>query len=269
MKSANRLHRKATYGPLSQQTLHAVLKRELLDNFGFEQMGAIADLLITRFLHLVDTYAPTAERLRPFEVLVLAVDKGERFGYGKSMERCRLVPVRLRLVTPDELQELVDGTPLLDLRPRMAARLLHEAYRQGGVLSYHTLGLLVGLRSVGGASRLIAAYREAYPEDVPPHSGTIFDLGRTLTHKEQAVLLAEQGLLEQEIARRLHHHPGAVARYLNDNARVLTLHQQGTDVEMISFLTGIARSVVLEYIALHERKAASPPEDAEAHDHAG
>lgn len=263
MKASARLMNKATYGPLSRQTLEMVLKRELLENFGFDQMGAIADLLIARFLALIAQHAPPPERLRPFEALVLAVSKEERFGYGKRIERCQLVPVRLRLISPQELDELAQGTSLHALRPRMAARILHEAYAQGGVLSYSGLGLLTGLRSVSGTARLLAKYRELHPDDVLPHSGTIFDLGPTLTHKQQAVILEAQGLLEQEIARRINHHPSAVARYLTDNARVLELWQEGKDAEMISFLTGISRSVVQQYIALHQTPTVPSPDEKE------
>ena len=258
MRSSARLIQKATYGPLSRQTLEMVLKRELLQNFGFDQMGAIADLLIARFLALIAQHAPPAQRLRPFEALVLAVSTEERFGYGKRIEMCELVPVRLQLISPQELDELAQGTPLHELRPRMAARILHEAYEQGGVLSYNCLGLLTGLRSVSSTGRLLDKYRELHPEDVLPHSGTIFDLGPTLTHKQQAVILEAQGLLEQEIARRINHHPSAVARYLTDNARVLELWQEGKDVEMITFLTGISRHVVEQYIALHQTPTVPP-----------
>jgi hypothetical protein len=52
MKRVGRLLKKATYGPLCQQTLEARLKRELLTNFGFEHMGVIADVLIQRFLSI-------------------------------------------------------------------------------------------------------------------------------------------------------------------------------------------------------------------------
>jgi hypothetical protein len=125
MKTSGHLHKKAVYGPLCQQTLEAVLKRELMTNFGFENMGVIADVLIQRFLAIIEEYAPLqpvltdrpGKRLRPYQTLVLAVDKNEKFGYGKRMERCQLVPVIVTLITPQELQELADGTALRELRP--------------------------------------------------------------------------------------------------------------------------------------------------------
>ena len=252
MKTCGRLSQKAIYGPLSQQTLEAVLKRELLTNFGFENMGVVADVLIQRFLAIIEEYAPLRKRLRPYQTLVLAVDKNEKFGYGKRMETCRLVPVMVNLVTPKELQELADGVKLRELRPRIAARILKEAYDQGGVLPFSTVGLLTGLHSANAVSQAVALFYEQNPDVVLPHSGTIFDMGRTLTHKKAAVLLKHQGLLEQEIARRINHHPSAVARYNNDDERVGQLWEEGKSAEMISFITGLSLSVVQEYIAIRQ-----------------
>jgi hypothetical protein len=252
MKAAGRLAKKNIYGPLCQQTLEARLKRELLTNFGFENMNVVADVLIRRFLAIVNEFAPGQERLHPYQVVVLAMDKNEKFGYGKRMEQCQLIPVVVTLVTPEELQQLAGGTRLHELRPQIAARILKEAYAQGGVLSFPTVGLLTGLRSPSLISRAIAIFYEQNPEVVLPHSGTIFDLGRSQTHKQAAVLLKHQGLLEQEIARRINHHPSAVARYLNDDERVGRLWLEGKSAEMISFITGLSLGLVQEYIAIHQ-----------------
>jgi hypothetical protein len=157
MKS-NRLSQKALYGPLCQQTLEAVLKRELMTNFGFENMAVVADVLIKRFLAIIETYAPSQKRLRPYQALVLAVDKNEKFGYGKRMERCRLVPVFVTLITPEEFQKLADGTPLRKLRSKIAGRIIKEAYDQGGVLSFNTVGLLTGLCSMSTVSRAVKKF---------------------------------------------------------------------------------------------------------------
>ena len=252
MSSSSRLHKKAVYGPLSQQTLEAVLKRELMTNFGFENMGVVADVLIQRFLAIIEDYAPAQSRLRPYQTLVLAVDKNERFGYGKRMEQCQLVLVLINLITPEELQELAEGAKSRELRPRIAARILREAYGQGGVLPFSTVGLLTGLHSVTTVGRAVALFYKENPDVILPHSGTIFDMGRTLTHKKTSVLLKHQGLLDLEIARRMNHHPSAVARYNNDDERVGQLWDEGKPPEMISFITGLSLSVVQEYIEIRQ-----------------
>lgn len=66
------------------------------------------------------------------------------------------------------------------------------------------------------------------------------------------MLLKHQGLLTQEIARRINHHPCAVARYNNDDERVGQLWEEGKPAEMISFLTGLSLEVVQEYIAIRK-----------------
>jgi len=58
--------------------------------------------------------------------------------------------------------------------------------------------------------------------------------------------------LTQEIARRINHHPCAVARYNNDDERVGRLWEEGKSAEMISFLTGLSLEVVQEYIAIRK-----------------
>ena len=252
MKTSGRLGKKAVYGPLCQQTLNAVLKRELMANFGFENMGIVADVLIERFLDIIESYAPDEKRFRPYQTLVLAVDKHERFGYGKAMERCRLTPVLVNLITPEELQALADGASLRELRPQIAARILKEAYDQGGVLSFSMVGLLIGLHSSSAVGKAVARFYEQHPDVVLPHSGTIFDLGRTLTHKQTAVLLKHQGLLTKEIARRMNHHPDAVDRYNNDDERVAQLWKEGKSPEMISFITGLSLGLVEQYIEIRQ-----------------
>ena len=69
----SRQHYKSVYGPLSQKTLHNVLKRELMEQFGFESMGLIADALIRRFLELLDAYSPERVRLVPGQMLWYAI----------------------------------------------------------------------------------------------------------------------------------------------------------------------------------------------------
>ncbi len=64
------------------------------------------------------------------------------------------------------------------------------------------------------------------------------------------MLLKHQGLLEQEIARHINHHPSTVARYTNDDERVSQLWKEGKPAEMISFITGLSSSVAHQYIEI-------------------
>lgn len=243
-----RQHIKFRYGPLAQKTLHNVLKRELVEQFGFENMGLIADGLIHRFLEILADFDPKQRTLLPGQALWLAVSRHDRARLDQPMWRSKLLPVRLTLLDPEDLVQASQGTGWEDLRERRVVRMLKQAYDQGGVLGQHDVGVLLGL-SQTTVSRLIHSYQQRTGE-VLPFRGTVHDLGRTLTHKRQAVEGRLQGLLTQEIARRIHHTPEAVDAYLTDFERVYQLHRDGKTLAQIAFLTRIAQSVVREYLDL-------------------
>ena len=251
-QARKRLSNKAIYGPLSQKTLHSALKRELLTNFGFENMALVADLLIERFLAIVEEFSVAPGRLQPYQTMVVGVDKREKFGYGTSIANVKLKPAIVSLITPQEILELAEGTPLRQLQPRMAARIIKEAYAQGTVLSFDIVGLLFGL-SPATISKWVQRYYASHPDEVLPHAGVVFDLGRTVTHKDRVLMLYYQGLLTQEIARRTKHDPPQVDKYLNDHQRIVTAHETGHTFDEICLLTRLSPSLVQEHLDWYQR----------------
>jgi hypothetical protein len=251
-QARKRLRNKATYGPLSQKTLHSALKRELLTNFGFENMALIADLLIDRFLSIMDEFSVTRDRLQPYQTMVIGVDKREKFGYGSRISDVKLKPAIVSLITPQEILELAEGTPLPELRPRLVARIIKQAFDQGAVLSFSIVGLLFGV-STTTVGRWIKQYYASHPGEVLPHAGVIFDLGPTQTHKGTVLMLHYQGLLTQEIARRTNHHPQRVDKYLNDHQRIVTAHVAGHPFGEICLLTGLSPNLVREHLHWYRR----------------
>ncbi len=249
----SRVHYKAVYGPMAQKTLHNILKRELMEQFGFENMGLICYRLIERFIEILDQYRPDKMRLLPGQVLWLAVATNEKCGYGKSMMRSRLVPVILTLISPEDLELMAEYRKTLqELRPHIVARVLKEAKEQGGVLALTDVAILMGV-SPSIVSRAVEEYQKENPKETLPYRGTIHDIGPTVTHKLQAIELKFMGCLTQEIARRIHHDPSSVDIYQNDFERVYHLYRDGKDVNQISFLTRLSRQLVKEYIELIEQ----------------
>lgn len=251
-QARKRLSNKAIYGPLSQKTLRSALKRELLTNFGFENMALVADLLLDRFLAIVDEFSAAPGRLQPYQTMVIGVDKREKFGYGTPITNVKLKPAVVSLVTPEEILELAEGTPLRELRPRMVARIIREAFDQGAVLSFSIVGLLFGVarRTI---SDWVKKYYESHPGEVLPHAGVVFDLGPTLTHKGPVLMLHYQGLLTQEIARRTNHEPQRVDKYLKDHHRIVTAHEAGHSFDEICLLTGLSPNLVREHLDWYRR----------------
>jgi hypothetical protein len=251
-QARKRLSNKAIYGPLSQKTLRSALKRELLTHFGFENMALIADLLIDRFLAIVEQFSAAPGQLQPYQTMVIGVDKREQFGYGTRIANLKLKPAIVSLITPEELLELAQGTPLRELQPRMAARILKEAYAQGAVLTLSIVGLLFGL-SPTTISGWIKQYNASHPDEVLPYAGVVFDLGPSQTHKGCVLMLHYQGLLTQEIARRTNHDPQRVDKYLKDHRRIVTAHQAGHSFDEICLLTGLSPHLVREHLDWYQR----------------
>lgn len=251
-QAQKRLSNKLVYGPLSQKTLRSALKRELLTNFGFENMALVADLLIDRVLTIVDEFSVVPGRLQPYQTMVIGVDRREKFGYGTSISEIKLKPAIVSIITPEELLELAEGTMVRVLQPRIAARIIEEAYAQGSVLTVSTLALLFGV-SKTTVSNWLKRYKEDYPGEVLHYAGVVFDMGRTQTHKEAILMLHYQGLLTQEISRRTSHDPHRVDKYIKDQQRVVAAHKADHSFDEICLLTGLSPGLVREHLELYQR----------------
>lgn len=244
-----RLSQKVIYGPLCQKTLKNVLKRELLTNFGFENMHIIADTLIDRFLSIIKQYSYQKDRIKPYQTIALAIDKNQKLGYGKTMQQTKLIPVTITLITHKELTELASGARLRDIRPNIVARILKEAYQQGGVFSYNDVAILCGINKTG-VKDLVKKYYQTHHPEILPHTGSIFDCGSTLTHKRKIIKLYLSGLLTREISRRTNHHPSNVDNYIKTFEQIRALYEEGKNKQEICFFTQCSETLVEEYIQI-------------------
>ena len=102
------------------------------------------------------------------------------------MAMTKMKPVVINLMTLEERQRLVDGESITKIRPDMVIRIMKEVESQGAVLSYNDITLLTGI-SAAGVYRLKESYLKNHPRDYIPHSGTVFDMGRTISHKKQII----------------------------------------------------------------------------------
>jgi len=105
-----------------------------------------------------------------------------------------------------------------------------------------------GLRTV---QRDIAAFKNA-GEHIPIR-GAVCDIGRSVTHKAEAVKEFLKGEEIGGIARRIHHSPKAVERYLKKFIQVGSALEKGLKEPEIGFLTRTSFSLLKEYNELYER----------------
>ena len=245
------LHQKDHYGPVVSKNLRGILRRELLTNFGFEHMFLMADVLIDRFLEIIEGAEAIHGPLEPFQTVVFGYDRRMKFTYGRQPYQVHLRGARVTIITAEELAQLRSGTSLPQLRSEIVVRILREAYAQDAILSFTDVGLIM-CQSPGRISQLVKQYRENHPGQFVPHCGSVLDMGGTLTHKREAILLYLQGNLTSEIARKIQHAPEDVDRYIYDYQRVIELLQEGKSSAQISFVTGLRAHLVREHTRLHK-----------------
>lgn len=262
--TAHRLSQKETYGPAATKNIRGILRRELLTNFGFEHMFLMADVLIDRFLSILQEADALHGPLEPLQTVIYGYDKLQRFQFARQPYQLHLRAARVTMVTPEEIARLRDGESLPQLRSEMAVRILREAYAQNVILSFTDVGLIM-CQSPSRISQLVRQYRQAHPGEFIPHCGSVLDMGSTQTHKRTAILLYLQGHLTAEIARQIQHAPEDVDRYIYDYQRVIELAQEGKSIADISFLTALRPHLVREHLRLwKELKAMKQADSAKA-----
>jgi len=248
-RTVRRPHQRDHYGPAADKNIRGILRQELLTNFGFEHMFLMADVLIDRFLKIIHEAEVIHGPLEPFQTVVYGYDKLKKFTFARRPYRLHLRSARVTMITVEEMALLRDGVSLPQLRSEIAVRILREAYAQNVILSFTDVGLIM-CQSPARISQLVRKYRESHPGEFIPHCGSVLDMGGTLTHKRQAILLYLQGHLTSEIARKIEHAPEDVDRYIYDYQRVIELAQEGKPAAQIGFVTGLRPHVVRQHVGL-------------------
>jgi hypothetical protein len=211
----------------------------------------MADVLIDRFMEIIENAEAVHGPLEPFQTVVYGYDRLRKFTYGRQPYRVHLRAARVSMITAQEMAKLRSGSRLPQLRSEMAVRILREAYAQDAILSFTDIGLIM-CQSPARISQLVRQYRENHPGEFVPHCGSVLDMGGTVTHKRDAILLYLQGHLTSEIARKIQHAPQDVDRYIYDYQRVIELVQEGKSNAQIAFVTGLRAHLVREHTRLHQ-----------------
>jgi hypothetical protein len=215
--------------------------REFPKFFGPLIRERIADELIDLF----EKTTPEVKRVKPGQILWIALDKKTR---GDSPNR-RYVPVILSVITEYDVQQLTKGVPLSVILKNAIARMMKEAYDQGGILSGRDLSLLT-FRNSTYISNMRIQYEKEH-DCLLPHTGLLHDMGSCISHKKTII---HKVIVEKkdpsDVARECNHSQRAVDRYLKDFYRVKTAYMHNKDNNYVHIVTGIAKHVVKQYIEI-------------------
>jgi hypothetical protein len=214
-------------------------KREFSGAFGPMVIDNIAEQLVNIF----NETCPESTRVKHGQMVWNALDKSTRADSPKR----RYKTVILDLVTHEDVELYKKDIKVSDIKKNVIARLINQAYQQGGILSMRDLSLIM----VNDGSR-ISAQRAEYEREhkvILPHTGVIHDMGSTITHK---AMIVHKHIIEKKspdvVARETNHSQKAVDHYLNDYYRVRMLYLENKNIEYINLATKIAKPVINQYL---------------------
>jgi hypothetical protein len=241
----------AQFRPLQKKTFAASL-----DQFFAEQCPQFSgdlfrQVIVDKVQELVEEFYPPNTHLRMGQVMWPAVDENEKASYGKSIEKTKLKPVFLDLISSDDIESLLQGERKRAIRQRAAVRLFEQAHKQGAVLTEVDVGSMMRLSPV-----TISSYIREWEKDhdcIVPRRGTIHDMGPSITHKKvicRKVIVDGKSI--EQTARETNHSPEAITRYVKDYKRILACLHQGLTPKDTAFVAKVSERLIYEYMALIE-----------------
>jgi hypothetical protein len=243
-------HRQRVFSSLRDKTLSNALRHLLVTEFGYQDKVFFAEVMIEHILKTLDRFTKPAARLKPGQMLWMAVaNDGSKHAH-QTMRDIPQVPVILDCVTDEDLNALTNGDEYRLIRRRRHARLLDQAFAQGGVLAQGDLAAIT-LTSATLVRDDLAQFRET-EHRIPPYRGIVQDIGGTITHKVEVARLLEQGLLEPEICRQLPipHDLSSVENYAQMYKNVTKLLERGFAPTEVSGILRISLRLVNAYIEI-------------------
>ena len=244
-------HRCLAYDASDRKTFRSALCHLLQTEFPGVFGPAVTQLFAQRVEELFDRFHPDRSRLRVGQVLWAAVAADDPPARNKRIEDTRLVPIVLDLITAQDIDETIATGLRQETRRKKILRMFQQAYRQGAVLSYPDVSLLLHVQT-STISREVLDHERQTKETIP-RRGTIHDMGRSISHK---AVICYKRLVERkttsQVATETLHDPEEVEYYVQCLRRVKLCRDAGMPVEEISQATGHSKSLIDEYLRLIE-----------------
>ncbi len=226
---------------LESRTPTAAVTNYLIEKLGVNRLVALG---ITNDLdNILTVSGARAPERGPYQVWHKAVSYLEPAG--KPIAKCRTVDVALTLADP---ADTTLGTSSRIRTRNRILRICQEAIRQGAVLSYEDICLLLGLERTTVGKYVQELKRMGYPEltraDVTKSS-------RNQTHKRIVILMYLSGASELDIVRRAKHSLQRVNAYLEAFIRVALALHNGVGQELIPKVCKMSPLLADQYLQIY------------------
>jgi hypothetical protein len=167
---------------------------------------------------------------------------------GKSIYQTALKPVVLDIISDSDIEDMKKPIHHRHLRVKRVERWTQQAFDQGALLSQLDLSVLLSVDEFT-AGNYIREYQSLYGRTLPTR-GNIQMIGSGQTHKKEIISDYLIGFLVPTICQRTKYSKDAVERYIRDFEAVKLLHLKFDDLNTISLITRLSKSVVRQYIDL-------------------
>jgi len=243
--------RESTYGSQRHLTLKSRLFVLLRDELGLGRQPKVAQLLCDEIVQAVDECFVAEDQLRIGQALVLAPEQGQKNSFRNGLAQLKLMPVRLTLLIPQDIEDLASGVPQGEVRMTRIARIVCEAFDQGACLTTTQIGLLLGL-CPSVVSGHIRDYHQTHDELLPTR-GIVEDCSSATTHKAQIIRHHLEGLSTSEIAKKTNHSPKSVERYVrrfNQVREFVHYLDRACEPAVVARILGIGEKLARAYLEL-------------------
>lgn len=237
------------FGPLQKKTFASALSHFFEKQC--PQLGGhlTRKVLVDKIRELVEEFYPPNTHLRMGQVMWPAVDENEKAAYGKSIEKTKLKPVFVDMISSADIEAVLAGEKAKAIRRQVTVRLFRQAKEQGAVLTGVDVAAMMRL-SPATISNYVRRWEKENGATVP-RRGTIHDMGRSVTHKKQIChKVIVEGKSVEQTARETDHSPEAVTRYVKDYKRILACLSRGLTPKDTAFVAKVSKQLVYEYMNL-------------------
>lgn len=231
------------YNSATQRFLKPMISNFFRQEFPKFFGSVVRDKIADEIIKIIDDLNVNAGCLKPGQLLWNALDKHTR---GDSKRR-KFKSVILTIISENDVRFLAAGGALRVVKESAIARMINEAYEQGGILSMRDLGLIT-LNYDGAISQIRKSYEKSN-NVVLPHTGVLHDMGSCISHKD--IIIRKVHIEKKDpttVANETNHTQQAVDRYLNDFNRVRCAYKQSADLKYTHLVTGLSKHVVKQYI---------------------
>ena len=238
------------YHRIKGKSLKNILRERFLNKYGYDKGIVTAEAIIDDILLLVETYYRYSDNsfIKPGQMVWHAVPVDEFPAKGKSIEQTKLIPVVLDIISESDIEDMKKPLHHREIRLKRVERWTKQAFDQGGTLTQLDLAVLLSVNEFT-AGLYVREYQSLYGRKLPTR-GNVQLIGSGQTHKNEIINFYLNGFLVPSICQRTNHSKDSVERYIRDFEAVKLLSSKFDDINTISLITRLSKSVVNQYIDL-------------------